>query len=89
MTNEMLATLDVTSHTLSRLEQGEGIRQSTYQVILLYQAIIDKRTKRRGKEELQADLEKAFYLTVPKDCNIEHYPLSQMEIIRENRGRSR
>ena len=143
MTNEMLATLDVTSHTLSRLEQGEGIRQSTYQVmmkgigaegdyyqpilktndlslfrarrelvlymeqknfqaaeerleflkrkldqreavncqvILLYQAIIDKRTKRRGKEELQADLEKAFHLTVPKDCNIEHYPLSQMEI---------
>ena len=143
MTNEMLATLDVTSHTLSRLEQGEGIRQNTYQVmmkgigaegdyyqpilktndlslfrarrelvlymeqknfqaaeerleflkrkldqreavncqvILLYQAIIDKRTKRRGKEELQADLEKAFYLTVPKDCNIEHYPLSQMEI---------
>ena len=143
VTNEMLATLDVTSHMISRLERGERVRQSTYQwmmerigakgdyyqpilktneisvfqarrelvlymgqknfqaaeerleflkrkldqeeaincqIILFYQAIIDKRMRRKEKEELRADLEKALYLTIPRNCNIEQYPLSQIEI---------
>ena len=36
--------------------------------------------RRKEKEELRADLEKALYLTIPRNCNIEQYPLSQIEI---------
>ncbi len=60
-----------------RLDQGEAVNR---QVILLYQAILDKRRRRKEKESLKADLEEALYLTIPRECDIEHYPLSHIEI---------
>ncbi len=60
-----------------KLDLGEIVNR---QAILYYQVVFDKRRQRRKKAELQEDLEEALYLTLPRECDIEHYPLSHMEV---------
>lgn len=60
----------------NRLDKEEIINR---QAILFYHTVLNRRFKRKEKEELLADLEEALYMTMPKGYAVEKWPLGQME----------
>ncbi len=58
------------------LDQAEAVNRQT---LLYYQVVLDRHKGQRANSELLEDLEEALHLTLPENCRVEEWPLSQME----------